>query len=80
MALSIDTLPDMLSPKQFAEVTGLNLRTVIHACADGRLPARKIPGSKLWRIKGSAVKEWLEFYSPASASQQNADEGASSGK
>lgn len=79
MALSVDSLPAMLTPKQFAEITGLNMRSVIHACAEGRLPAKKIPGSKLWRIKGSIVKEWLEFYSPSSASQ-NADEGASNGQ
>jgi excisionase family DNA binding protein len=79
MTLSVDSLPALLSPKQFAEITGMDRRTVLNMCAKGRLPAKQIPGSKMWRISSAVVKDWLKFFGTVSA-LSNAEPGAENGK
>lgn len=80
MSISIEALPAFISPKQFAEVTGFTQRSVTRLCNEGRIPAQKIPGSRLWRIKSAALKDWMNsFSSPVSASN-NVAEGAEDGK
>ena len=78
MTVPADSIPAVMSPKQFAALTGMNTRTVASMCASGRLPAKKVPGSKLWRISGAAVKAWLQSLNADPASQHE-DEGARHG-
>ena len=65
--LTPDSIPAILSPRQYAELTGTNLRTVQYMCATGRLPAKRLPGSAMWRISGAAVRDWLQALNAAAS-------------
>ncbi len=45
----------LLSPQQVAEIMGVTDRTVLRYIEDGVLPAVRLPGGRLWRIRASAV-------------------------
>lgn len=65
--LTPDSIPLVLSPRQYAELTGTSLRTVQYLCEKGRIPARKLPGSAMWRISGAAVRDWLQALNAAAS-------------
>ncbi len=49
-------LPAYLSPVQYAELMGIDRKTVQKMCRNGLLPAEKV-GPRLWRIDKNAALE-----------------------
>ncbi|MGV0627169.1 helix-turn-helix domain-containing protein [Mycobacterium avium] len=50
--MSLRTNPDEpLSPREVAEILRVTDRTVLRYIADGVLPAVRLPGGRLWRIR-----------------------------
>ncbi len=67
--LQVKELPAFLTPKEFAEETGLKYSTVVYYCSIGKLAATQstkggkllIPGSELVRLKEEALNN-MERY------------------
>lgn len=52
-------LPAYLTPRQYGELMGINLKTVQKMCREGEIPAAKV-GPRLWRIDKNAALEQME--------------------
>jgi excisionase family DNA binding protein len=52
--------PPILSTGQVAELLGLSTRTVMNMAADGRLPARRLPGSRKYQFFLKEIIEALD--------------------
>jgi excisionase family DNA binding protein len=52
--------PPILSTAQVAELLGLSTRTVMNMAADGRLPARRLPGSRKYQFFLKEIIEALD--------------------
>lgn len=50
---------ELLSPRQVAEMLGVTDRTVLRYIEDGGLPAVRLPGGRLWRIRRADVEALL---------------------
>ena len=55
--LGIDSLPEIVTPKQLAEFLQVSDQTIKRAIKAGKLKAFKV--GKDWRIEKEAVKQWL---------------------
>ena len=62
MASSLESLPEFLSVKQFADFTNTNRRTVEKMCSLGRVAAQKLPGTNSWRIHKASLRKWIEGF------------------
>ena len=56
--MSLDSLPDILTPKQLAEALQISDQTIKKAIRVGRLEAFKV--GRDWRIEKSSVLNWIE--------------------
>jgi excisionase family DNA binding protein len=54
--------PPILNTAQVAELLGLSTRTVMNMAADGRLPARRLPGSRKYQYFLKEVIEVLDAH------------------
>jgi excisionase family DNA binding protein len=54
--------PPILSTAQAAELLGLSTRTVMNMAADGRLPARRLPGSRKYQFFLKEIIEALDAH------------------
>ncbi|MGV0793060.1 helix-turn-helix domain-containing protein [Mycolicibacterium sp. XJ1819] len=55
-----DLHPDqVISPKEAAEILRVTSRTVQRYIKEGLLPASRLPGGRLWRIRRSDVEALL---------------------
>jgi excisionase family DNA binding protein len=54
--------PPILSTAQVAELLGLSTRTVMNMAADGRLPARRLPGSRKYQFFLKEIIEALDAH------------------
>lgn len=50
---------ELLSPQRVATLLGVTDRTVLRYIEDGHLPAVRLPGGRLWRIRRSDVDALL---------------------
>ncbi|WP_090418255.1 helix-turn-helix domain-containing protein [Mycobacterium europaeum] len=58
--MSERTEPDaLLSPREVAAILRVTDRSVLRYIADGHLPAVRLPGRRLWRIRRSDVEALL---------------------
>ena len=55
--MGIDSLPEIVTPKQLAEFLQVSDQTIKRAIKAGKLKAFKV--GKDWRIEKEAVKQWL---------------------
>ena len=53
MGFLIEQLPELITPKQFAELTSYNVQHVSRMCADGALPAVKV--GRRWYVRKTMV-------------------------
>ena len=77
---TLSEIPAVLTPKQYAATTGTPFRTVQAMCKEGRIPAKKLPGSSLWRISGAALRAWLQALDHPATTSTSTDEGAGDGR
>jgi len=54
-----ESIPAVITVKQYAEATQTNLRTVTKMCTEGRLHAKKLPDTNTWRISGDDLRQWF---------------------
>ena len=52
--------PPILTTAQVAELLGLSTRTVMNMAADGRLPARRLPGARKYQFFHKEIIEVLD--------------------
>ena len=70
MSISLETLPEFLSVKQFADFTNTSARTVQKMCALGRVSAQKLPGTNSWRIHKKSLQSWLNGFHLPEATEE----------
>lgn len=73
---SLNDLPRALTPRQVSALVNVPLRTIQALCREGKIPAKRLPGSCLWRISGAAVRDWLQALDHPATTSTSTDEGA----
>jgi excisionase family DNA binding protein len=57
------TLEDILTPEEAATLLKIDIKKLKRLIKRGEIPARKV-GRGDYRLKGSAIKKWLEDWTP----------------
>lgn len=55
--MKIEELPELITPKQIAELFGWHTNTVYLKCQSGELPSFKVGNSR--RIRKQALLDWM---------------------
>lgn len=68
---SFDEYPPVMDSADVAEMLGLaNIKQIQQMVRDGRLPARRLPGSRRYRFLRDELVEWLQSDATAVPSKE----------
>ena len=59
-ARPLEQYPSIMDSAMVAELLAINIKTVQLMARQGRIPARRLPGSRMYRFYKQEILEWLD--------------------